>query len=193
MDQKRKENREKILIATVEEFHEKGLKFTMDDIARRLGMSKKTIYVVFRDKEDLFMNMVDYFFGQVKIEEENILKDDSLTTIEKLTAVLGVMPEKYQNIDFGKLYSLKEKYPSIYMCVQEHLETGWESTIELIEQGMKEGVIRPVRIPVFKTMMEATLEQFFQRDILVQKNISYQDALKEVVDILIQGIVKQAA
>lgn len=37
-------------------------------------------------------------------------------------------------------------------------------------------------------MMEATLEQFFQRDVLVQNGISYHEALDEVVSILIDGI-----
>ena len=38
--------REQILDATVLVFNKKGMKFTMDDIARELGMSKKTIYTV---------------------------------------------------------------------------------------------------------------------------------------------------
>ena len=45
-----------------------------------------------------------------------------------------------------------------------------------------------MKIPVLKTMMEATLEQFFQRDILIQSGISYQEALNEVVAILMDGI-----
>ena len=38
-------------------------------------------------------------------------------------------------------------------------------------------------------MMEATLEQFFQRDVLVMNKISYHDALQQVVDILVDGII----
>ena len=50
------ELRETILEGTIQAFNKKGLKFTMDDIASLLGMSKKTIYTVFRDKESLFLN-----------------------------------------------------------------------------------------------------------------------------------------
>ena len=52
--------REQILDATVLVFNKKGMKFTMDDIARELGMSKKTIYTVFADKQELVYDMVDY-------------------------------------------------------------------------------------------------------------------------------------
>ena len=45
------ELRESILEGTLKAFNQKGLKFTMDDLAGILGMSKKTIYTVFRDKD----------------------------------------------------------------------------------------------------------------------------------------------
>ena len=99
------------------------------------------------------------------------------------------MPESYRDIEFNSLYQIREKYPSTYLEIEKRLETGWEQTIELINQGISEGVFRPVNTAIFKTMMEATLEQFFQRDILVKNNISYKSALEEVVNILVDGIV----
>jgi hypothetical protein len=38
-------------------------------------------------------------------------------------------------------------------------------------------------------MLEAAIEQFFQRDVLIVNQISYQDALDEVVEILMDGII----
>lgn len=182
------ELREMILHGTIKAFNQKGLKFTMDDIASILSISKKTIYTVFSDKEQLFLSMVDYLFDNIKISEQQVLEDDSLNTLEKIRRILGVMPDSYKEIDFRQLYLLKDKYPKIYEQVEIRLETGWETTITLIEQGMEEGVIRKVQVPIVKMMMEAALEQFFQRDILIQNQLSYADALNEVVDILVDGI-----
>ena len=180
--------REKILGATLQMFNEKGLKFTMDDIAYSLSMSKKTIYQVFRDKETLFYDMVDYCFDSIKESERKVLNDERLDTVGKIRSILGVLPDSYRDIDFRQLYLLKDKYPRSYQKMEERLESGWETTIELMERGMQEGVIRPVNIQVFKTMLEATLEQFFQRDILIRNKISYSKALDEVVNILVTGI-----
>lgn len=177
-----------ILEGTLTVFNEKGLKFTMDDVARILGMSKKTIYTVFRDKEALFLAMVDYLFDAVKEAERTIVEDNKLTTKEKIRQILGVLPEGYKDVDFRQLYLLKDKYPKIYRKVEQRLETGWEQTIALLEKGMEEGVIRKVQIPIVKMMMESTLEQFFRRDVLIQNKISYKEALVEVVEILVKGI-----
>ena len=69
------ELKETILEGTIKVFNQKGLKFTMDDIAGELGMSKKTIYTIFRDKESLFLATVDYLFDSVKESEKQVLND----------------------------------------------------------------------------------------------------------------------
>lgn len=182
-------NREKILEATIKVFNKKGLKLTMDDIASELSMSKKTIYTVFRDKESLFGAMVDYCFDKIKESEIKVMCNSDLSTIDKIRGVLCVLPEGYREIDFRQLYMLKTKFPNIYARVEQRLESGWENTMTLINQGVEEGVIRQFNIHVFKTMLEATIEQFFQRDVLIENKISYAEALDEVVNILVDGII----
>ena len=180
--------REEILEGCLKIFNERGLKFTVDDLAKTLGKSKKTIYAFYKGKPEVLDAMVDYCFDSIKADENRILLDESLNTVDKLRKVLGAMPEKYRDIDFRQLYVLKGKYPRIYERVVHRLETGWEPTVALIERGVAEGTIRPVNIPVFRTMMLATLEQFFQRDILEGSGLSYTEALREVVAILVDGI-----
>ncbi len=182
--------RERILEATIKVFNRKGLKFTMDDITNELGISKKTIYAVFDDKETMFFCMVDYCFDKINASKDMMLQDESLSTVDRVRAVLSLLPDGYKDVDFGKLYVLKDKYPKIYSKVEERLESGWEGVLTLINQGIEEGSIRPVNIHILKTMMEATLEQFFQRDVLVKNEISYNEALNEVVNILVDGIKK---
>lgn len=183
------EIKEKIIEATVEIFHREGLKFTMDALARDLGMSKKTIYKFFPNKQSLLDEMVDYSFDQIQIAKRNVIIHSNGDVVKALTNVLQAMPQEYENLNFGQLYVLKEKYPKIYHHLELRLESDWESTILLMKRGMEEGRIRKISIPIFKTMMLATIEQFFKEDILVMNQISYQDALKQVVEILVNGIV----
>ena len=178
----------RVMQACIRLFNEKGLKFTMDDVASACHISKKTMYVIYRDKEDLFFALVDYLFDGIKESENEVVSDTSLSTLEKIRKILGVMPESYRELDFGKIYLIRDKYPGIYKKVEERLETGWETTITLIEQGIKEGVVRPVNIPMVKMMFEASLEQFFRRDVVSRNNLTYNEALDQVVDIILEGI-----
>ena len=183
------ELKERIMEGAVTCFQEKGIKFTMDDLAEKLGMSKKTIYTVVEGKDELLIEMVEHVFGSIKESEEEVLWSEDLNTVEKIRRILAVFPEAYKDINFQGVFELRDKYPEIYEVVEERLETGWESTITLLEQGMAEGVIRQISIPIFKMMYEASLEQFFMRDILQRNKITYQDALQEVVEIMVDGII----
>ena len=90
------ELQQKILEASIVVFNQKGMKFTMDDLARQLEISKKTIYTVFLNKEELLYGMVDYMFDSIKESERAIVEDESLSLIEKIRRILVVLPEGYR-------------------------------------------------------------------------------------------------
>lgn len=182
-----------VLAGTIRVYGAKGISFTMDDIAAELKMSKKTIYKIFPGKEALFLTMVDYIFDEIKEAKLEVFHDASLNTMEKLAKIMKVMPAGYEGINFELLHSLKEKYPIVYSRVEERLESNWEPTILLIEQGQREGIIREVSIPIVKVMMETSLETFFQKDILVRNGLNYTEALDEVVQIILTGICAEPA
>ena len=183
------ELRKKILESTITVFNRKGLKLTMSDIAKEISISKKTIYKEFESKDELFDEMVDYIFDTIKEKEAEIAGNKKLGTIERLRALLGAMPENYQGLNFQDLHPLKEKFPEVYKKIENRLETGWETTIDLIEQGKKEGVIRKdADVRFVKVMLEASIEKMLSDDMLERNNIKYVDALNAVVDILVDGI-----
>lgn len=182
------ETEEKILNAAIDEFEKKGLKFTMDDIAKNLGISKKTLYGVFDSKEVMLLALADYCFTDIKKSERAIVEDPNMDVMEKIQKIMVVLPERYQNIGLSNLYQLKDKYPSIYTKVSAYLETDWDATIALLEQGMREGKIRPVSIPILQTMFESTIQSFMANDVLIENNISYEQAMQELIDLIICGI-----
>ena len=183
------ELRIRILDEAAKQFDKKGIKFTMDDLAKSLGISKKTIYTVFEDKRSIMTETIDRFFDDALFEEELILNDDSLTIVEQLKSIIGRVPERYTQNDLAQLYVLKEKYPSVYRHWQYCRENYWEGVGILINRGIEKGEIRHVSLPILKTMFQSTIEQFFQNDVLIKNHIPYRDALAEVASILVDGII----
>ena len=90
--------------------------------------------------------------------------------------------------DFRKVQGLEDKYPRVDEAVREELENNWEPTVRLLEQGMKEGVLRNFSIPVFRIMMTSSIESFLREDTLQKLGISYQDALNQMAEMLMKGI-----
>lgn len=186
------ELRDRIIDAVIEEFNDKSLKFTMDDIAKRLGISKRTLYTVVQDKEALFIEAVDCVFAAIKECEREIVEDTSLALIDKLKRLLIVLPQKYKTIDYRQLYELKTKFPRIYAKIENRLETDWEPTFRIMEQAMAEGLIKRIDLTIFQAIFSGTIEYYLSRRALIDSNITYEDALRQMLDILFDGISNQA-
>lgn len=179
----------RIIEGALDVIGKQGVKFTMDDVATELGMSKKTIYTVFRDKNQLMLAMVDYVFDHIKEGEAEVVSDPSLALVDKIRRILGVMPEVYHGWDFTHFYTLQDKYPQVYDRIRERLENGWELTLKLIDDGVKQGIVRPVNPVIFQMVYEAATERFIMGSELDENHIPYMEALNELVMILVDGIV----
>lgn len=184
--------KEEILNAATELFHEKGLHFTMDDVAAKLHRAKKTIYRFYPSKEDLLNGLLSYGFDQIQKTKAEILKSD-LPLEEKLSKVIIAFPEVYQKLDFSKLNELGEKYSRIAQDLRRHLEDGWEPIIQLMEEGVAQGKIRPVNLKVFRLIATADLEYFVSSNELKRAGVEYHEALNGMVDIFMKGLIVRDA
>ena len=178
------ELRTQILDAAAELFQAEGLSFTMQQVAAALHISKKTIYTVYSDKEALLLDMVDMLFEKIHRRKAE-LAALPLPLEERLQAVIIALPEEYAALDFRQLDALEEKYPAVAARVRRHLETGWEPTIRLLEQGIAERRIRPVNLTVLRRILTAAFQQLLSGG---EDGTSYAAELEAMMDILMNGI-----
>ncbi len=176
-----------IISEGIRQFNLKGLKFKMDDISESLHISKKTIYVSFASKEELLMAMLDTGFAEIHKTKQNILESD-LPLVDKLRKVMIAMPDQYLVIDFRSLAGLRQQYPEVEKHLRTHLENDWEPVIALMEEGIKQGILKPFSIPVHRTMFTASLESFLSSSVLKDNEISYSTALDLMMDIIMEGV-----
>lgn len=173
-----------ILDAAAQLFQAEGLSFTMQQVAAALHISKKTIYTVYSDKEALLIDMVDMLFEKIHRRKAE-LAALPLPLEERLQAVIIALPEEYAALDFRQLDALEEKYPAVAARVRRHLETGWEPTIRLLEQGIAEKRIRPVNLTVLRRILTAAFQQLLSG---AEDGSSYAAELEDMMDILMNGI-----
>ena len=166
-----------------------GLDFTMSELAARLGMSKKTLYVLFDSKEALLLATVDSMFDEVKVSEAQILARQDLSLAEKIRRLVVVLPDSYQTLDWTRLQGVEEKHPVVYRRIRQRLETGWEPTLDLLRQGVEQGVLRPFEPGLFRAVVEGAIEHFLSSDALEREGLGYVQAMDGMMDLLMEGIL----
>lgn len=115
---------------------------TMDDLAREMGMSKKTLYQYVSHKADLIENIF-----QLKIEEEQKMmakyKAESTDAIDEILKIARHVIRELRQFSPSVMYDLQKYYRSTYRQMEAfHTRHIIKMIRENIERGMEEGVYR---------------------------------------------------
>jgi TetR/AcrR family transcriptional regulator, cholesterol catabolism regulator len=133
----------KILSASIELFSQYGFKtITMDDIARRAGISKKTLYQHFANKNEV-VNEAVAWYGNNTTESCGVLLGDAENAIEAMVRILAFFDNMYKRINPMALFELQRFFPEAYNAFREML-MGRDVIMvrDNILQGQKEGYYR---------------------------------------------------
>ena len=168
-------------------YWEHGIKFTMDELAARLCISKKTLYEMVRSKEDLTVQVVEYYFDGIAALQDAIHADVSLSAVQKLKKLLCATPDL--PIRRYHLHELKMNFPAAFKLLDDRLRLGWERTFAVMDLASAEGALKNVDKPFFSKIYAAAIE-----DILMENEIdsalTFRQKQEQIVDMLLYGICK---
>lgn len=134
---------ENILEKVGELYNKYGIKsVTMDDVARELGMSKKTLYQYVENKNDLVSKVLDYHLYQKNCSFKEI-SEKNLNAIEELLEVGIYIIKSTKNYNPSTEYDLKKYYPDLYTKLRNiRKERMYEAILKNIQKGKNEGLFR---------------------------------------------------
>ena len=137
------EQKQQIIETAFQLFKQYGIKsVSVDDICHQIGMSKKTFYVYFKQKDELVTEVLNYMHDQHREQSMKALKGKS--TLECVRLLIQ-LPSKLGNVHHEPpfAYDLQKYYPNIY---HDHITHVRRATREFItchlKQGIEEGVYR---------------------------------------------------
>ena len=132
-----------ILIKVRELYTKYGIKsITMDDVARELAISKKTLYQYVTDKDDLVGKFID---NEIAIRREEICKCFRIgyNAVEELFAISSFMNKLMRNQNSATDYDLKKYYPVHYhKTINARREGIYNYILANLKKGIKEGLYR---------------------------------------------------
>ncbi len=115
---------------------------TMDDIAKHLGMSKKTIYQHFTDKDELVNILI-----RQKLEAQSCQTDElarvAENAVQEILFVITNINDLLSNINAKLFFDLQKYHPKAWMMFRDFREKKMQQAILInIERGMREGLYR---------------------------------------------------
>ena len=189
------ENKEKELIAkAVEVFMTYGIKsVTMDDIARHLHVSKKTIYRYVTDKSDLVRRCIDRDCSEVQQRIEQIISERH-NAIKENFRISSVVIEELRNIHPSIFYDLEKYYPQAVERMYA-MRYGFirRVVLENLKRGVAEGLYREdIHVEIMGELWVSRMNAIFQPSLFPMQNFHPKDVYIEMFVHHIRGIASEA-
>jgi AcrR family transcriptional regulator len=185
--------RKKIISESVVLFMEYGIRsVTMDDIARHLGMSKKTIYQHFKDKEEIILvSTHDYFQREHERMEE--MEKNSENAVEALFNLTVCIREQVKNIKSNVLFDLKKYYQNAWeKYTRFKHDVIYDSVLRNMNRGISEGLFRSdINPQILAQLRIGEIELSFNKDYFPEDKFSLIEIHEQLFEHFTYGILSE--
>ncbi len=182
---------EKILSAAIELFRQYGFKtITMDDIARRAGISKKTLYQHFANKNEVVSETVTWYKGKISGQCCSIM-EESENAIEAMVRIMGTFDQINRQMNPLAMLELERYFPEAYKQFKDKLvETDVQNIMQNMQQGIDEGLYRSEIDPEFmaRYRMEMSL-LMYHPNLMINDRFDLITVGREVSELFLYGIM----
>ena len=171
-------------------FFEFGIKnLNMDDISRKLGISKKTLYRFVKSKEDLITKLFD--FEEIKgIRLSNEIGNQNVNAIEKLFKVSLMVFEEMKRFNPMIMFELRKYYEQLFIEFHNRKLAQISLAMQVnLKQGIEEGLYRAdVNIEAVVALFINYLIEIHNTDMCKTVNLSFDDLFKVMFENHIRAI-----
>lgn len=184
------ETKDKILEGSLGLFMKYGIRsVTMDDIARHLAVSKKTLYQHFADKDDLVFKMSEMYLDRSFRQYEQIAKGSS-NSIEELSKISVRMKHEMENLNQSMLFDLQKYHPKAWALYIDHKsKIISQSVVRNIRQGMADGFYRPELNPDVMAITRLVLiEAAFNPELFPKDQFNFVEVQIQLFDLFVHGL-----
>ena len=183
--------KEYIIERASEMFVANGIKAVrVDDIAQSLGMSKRTLYEMFGDKEELIYLCLSYFLEKQRSDVNLIAKDTSETILEVvLQGFLNMM--QYTEVNHRIMNNLQKFYPKVFERIrQESSEVGRTNLRNAIHKCVNEGFFdNKFNMDLAITVLYYTsMGVIARQDFPYPQGVSQHEAFRHIIVCFFRGV-----
>lgn len=182
-------SKQQVIETSLELFLDRGCKITMDEIASECGISKRTLYELFRDKSELLLQSMSYH-EETKSNMTRELYDPETGVLGLFLKIIDQGNEKMITVHFRFLAEVKKYYPVVYrQAVEEIRQKQYTNIRTLVEKGQNEGFfIDGIDVPSF-TMIFMSIAKAVE-DIMSYNfmDVSKQFVIKRGMVLYLRGI-----
>jgi TetR/AcrR family transcriptional regulator, cholesterol catabolism regulator len=182
--------KERILQKAHELFMRYGVRsVSMDDISTQLGMSKKTIYHFYTDKEELVDAVLSIMLDS---NRKHCLADrqKAENAIHEVLLAFDMMQEMFANMNPSVVYDLEKYHPAVSKKIQHHKQVFLYQVIKQnLERGIKEELYRPeINADVLTRFRIESMMLAFNTELFPNNRTQFVSIQEQIMEHFLYGV-----
>jgi AcrR family transcriptional regulator len=161
---------------------------SMDQIAKEMSISKKTIYQYYRNKEAILEACIDYKFKEIDRKIHPILTDENKDALQKLDQITSSVAESLKVISNMQTSSLQRSFPSLWNKINEERKKRIKGYENLLREGIESGVLKPINPAVVIELYNSALLTATSTPFLYRYDLTWSQSVELVKQIIFDGI-----
>jgi len=181
---------EKILETSADLFLNYGFKsITMDDIANKMGISKKTIYQHYKNKHELIEASTLHLFEQISIGI-NLICNLHNNPVEEIYQIKNFVMTNLKGEKYSPMYQLQKYYPKIYKTLKsKQFDLMQSCVINNLEQGIQQGYYRSdIDVKFISRLYFSNMVTLKDHDFYPVELFSMQNIMNQYLEYHLRGI-----
>jgi AcrR family transcriptional regulator len=190
------EKEEQILNAALDLFVKFGIRrVTMEDIAKQISISKKTLYKYFESKDAMVEALLKAKLERMEKKFNTVVKDKTLGFEEKIKMLFSFVSMNLKSFNISFVSEIQTSYPVLWERLQDFKSEAVHSSFgKVMEEGFKQGFVRQDIDPtVLVDMYSATLRTIMTPSYILSTNYSKTDIYQMIIKIYFRGILTEKA
>ena len=169
---------------------ERGISFRMDDLAKSLAISKRTLYEQFHSKHEIVETILVHGVEEFYRQHENIVKNKSLTLEEVLDQYFKVRSNLYAAFNGESFREIFLAIPQLQETLKTLFKKDWDLLKDYLVRQQEQGYIaQHVDIDIIIMMLQGTV-----RRIVLESSSHHEDVytyMPKVISVILQGITSK--
>ncbi len=185
--------KERILKSSVRLFFKYGIRsVTMDDIAKELGISKKTIYQHYNDKDQIVNDVIDFDISCCHSDSQ-VLKRASENPVDGMLRGIAMISEGFALMKHTFINDLKKYYPGAWEKLMKHKNDFFIYEIEQnLEEGKAQGLYRDeIDVAILARLRLQQIEFGLDEDVFPGDRFSIVNVQMEFLHHFLRGVLSE--
>ena len=162
---------------------------TVDEIAARAGISKRTLYRYFRSKEEIIETTIFEFVNEMTVNIRQVLHSEDDPTVIINSLLVNVFSRAQLFLTNQVLSDMRQYYPHLWERINRYRSEKMQETVKILIEKSGKSSNGEVNPKIISTVIIASINSVATPEFIIGNNLTFDETINQLVKVFSRILV----